>query len=518
MADSQFCLEWDSHNKNICNGLSALQQNGEFVDMTLAADGHHVKVHQMVMALASPYIKELISTANCPHPVIFLNKVSYKTLCSILEYIYTGQALVAVDDISDLIIAAKELHIKGLEDVKAAGGAPSVTEVEVDFEAPKEVPEIQIKLQRPDTSTPQFSALNTLKRKLESNKSLSSMPIRKRVLLNKSETENRDMPVLQKDGKEKEVDYDDPLDGDDRDDYDDDGDHDQDTTVAVSKPSADNPQKTETTMNYSVSKNGVLRLILNRFVYSAEYRYSDGRRKWRCSNRNLNCKAFVVTKDNLVVRRMFNHIHAFHDRKILKMVAAGNVLAALPEDCIKDANQSTLSKKPCEQEKKINFAERPLKKIKAKKPKGQGDRSDGFERASEHFKQGLDEKPCKKSTKTKKPYGCKQSAEAQIPFEQGNQSVDSKRPFKQRKKFAEPEPFEQGNHSSAAKIPCDQGSVPKLPCSLEERAVAERLCELKSAGQRDSNLKVVEKQDSGLSMPVLSPGGDRLYRDRIAKW
>lgn len=57
-------------------------QNGEFVDMTLAADGHLVKVHQVIIALASPYIKELISTAQCPHPVIFLN-VS-PNLCSLI--------------------------------------------------------------------------------------------------------------------------------------------------------------------------------------------------------------------------------------------------------------------------------------------------------------------------------------------------------------------------------------------------------------------------------------------------
>lgn len=56
-------------NNELWHGL----QNEEFVDMTLAADGHHVKVHQMVMALASPYIKDLISSAACPHPIIFLN-------------------------------------------------------------------------------------------------------------------------------------------------------------------------------------------------------------------------------------------------------------------------------------------------------------------------------------------------------------------------------------------------------------------------------------------------------------
>lgn len=41
--------------------------------MTLAADGHLVKVHQVIVALASPYLKELIGSAQCPHPVIFLN-------------------------------------------------------------------------------------------------------------------------------------------------------------------------------------------------------------------------------------------------------------------------------------------------------------------------------------------------------------------------------------------------------------------------------------------------------------
>lgn len=42
--------------------------------MTLAADGHFVKVHQMIVSLASPYLKELIKSAQpCSHPVIFLN-------------------------------------------------------------------------------------------------------------------------------------------------------------------------------------------------------------------------------------------------------------------------------------------------------------------------------------------------------------------------------------------------------------------------------------------------------------
>lgn len=41
--------------------------------MTLAADGHFVKVHKVLMALASPYLKDLMASAPCQHPVVFLN-------------------------------------------------------------------------------------------------------------------------------------------------------------------------------------------------------------------------------------------------------------------------------------------------------------------------------------------------------------------------------------------------------------------------------------------------------------
>lgn len=42
--------------------------------MTIAADGHVVKVHQALIALASPYLKEIIqSTPANQHPIVYLN-------------------------------------------------------------------------------------------------------------------------------------------------------------------------------------------------------------------------------------------------------------------------------------------------------------------------------------------------------------------------------------------------------------------------------------------------------------
>ncbi|CAH0581375.1 unnamed protein product [Chrysodeixis includens] len=78
MSAPHFCVRWDSYKNNVSKGLSRFQQNGEFVDMTLAAAGHLVKVHQNIVALASPYIKAMIQSAACPHPVVFLNNVGRK--------------------------------------------------------------------------------------------------------------------------------------------------------------------------------------------------------------------------------------------------------------------------------------------------------------------------------------------------------------------------------------------------------------------------------------------------------
>lgn len=40
--------------------------------MTLAAEGHLIQVHRNILALASPYIKEVLQTIPCSHPVVFL--------------------------------------------------------------------------------------------------------------------------------------------------------------------------------------------------------------------------------------------------------------------------------------------------------------------------------------------------------------------------------------------------------------------------------------------------------------
>ncbi|XP_063548077.1 transcription activator GAGA-like [Cydia strobilella] len=306
MVNTQFALSWEAHKKNVCNGLSSLQQNGEFVDMTLAADGHMVKVHQIVMALASPYIKDLIASAQCPHPVIFLNRISYSTLCLILEYIYTGEVLVNSEDLNQLIEAGNELHIKGLEDMKMSQSASS-NRTSVHYES-----NAQSQNEDEDVCFFEISDIPEKDSKYQIYTKNMNYEEKECILgtIDNVKSVDESFMELQEDMESNVVAMTDT-------------DHKIDTVGS----------KNTGVMQYTVSNQGSLQMILNRYVYYLKHTNRNNSRQWRCVDyvTSMKCPAHVVTKDDVVVQRIAAHIHPFHDKKILKKVHAGSIFSAIHE-------------------------------------------------------------------------------------------------------------------------------------------------------------------------------------------
>ncbi|KAM3958483.1 uncharacterized protein ACR2FA_007505 [Aphomia sociella] len=301
MAQSKFSLSWEAYNKNICSGLSTLQQNGEFVDMTLAADGHFVKVHQMIMALASPFIKDLLGSINCSHPVIFLNKISYTTLSSILEYVYTGEVLVSVENLSELIQAGRELHIKGLEDMKLNPNLPSNQRLL----ASNDVEAMDDDVCYFEISEPRN----------ENDKSNVSDNI---IIAKYDEVaeENFEDTVQESNDSTFSISSNQPIC------------EMQDVTSSKKMDSSN-----VSVMQYTISNRGSLQMILNRFVYYLKHTNRNHTRQWRCVDyvSGVKCPAYVITKDDVVLQRISVHTHPLHDKKILKKVQSGAVFSAINE-------------------------------------------------------------------------------------------------------------------------------------------------------------------------------------------
>ncbi|KAJ8731008.1 hypothetical protein PYW08_002421 [Mythimna loreyi] len=309
MAQSQFSLLWNAHKKNICHGLSSLQQNGEFVDMTLAADGHLVKVHQVIIALASPYIKELISSADCQHPVIFLNKISYTTLCALLEYIYTGEVVVSIENLNELLEAGKELHIRGLEDMKLTDTAPtnqqlSQNENETDCNMESLDEEISyFEITKDNDDDTKYSMTNIVVEDDDGSRITGARSIETNYEEDQDDEDSTPIPIEIRAVSENN-----------------DGKH-----------TGDNPSLS--VMQFTVSNQGSLQMILNRYVYYLKHTNRNNTRQWRCVDylNNVKCPAHVFTKDDVVVQRISAHVHPFHDKRILKKVKAGAVFSAIHE-------------------------------------------------------------------------------------------------------------------------------------------------------------------------------------------
>ncbi|KAG7306344.1 hypothetical protein JYU34_008968 [Plutella xylostella] len=311
---SQFSLSWDVQ-KHISNGLSSLQQNGEFVDMTLAADGHMVKVHQVMLALASPYIKELISSANCPHPVIFLNRVSYQTLCLLLEYIYMGEVLVSLENLDDLIVAGKELHIKGIEDMTIHQPNISITNTTTKAEQLTHDEE-----EEEEDEISYFQVEHTSDHEdNEQSPSQTMYDSRSQDRPNLSTPEQLEATTEYIQDEEEE-----------------------ESLVPEDNVKTESASPNNKLMQYTISNQGSVQMILNRFIYYVKHTNRFNMRQWRCTDyvNKGRCPAYVITKGDVVVKRIGAHTHPFHDKKILKKWKAGSIFSA-----VLDAELEGMSKK-----------------------------------------------------------------------------------------------------------------------------------------------------------------------------
>lgn len=279
--------------------------------MTLAADGHFVKVHQIIVAVASPYIKELLCSADCAHPVIFLNKISYYTLSSILQYIYTGEVLVAVDNLQEFADAGKELFIRGLEDMK-----------------------IEELLSNDTIITEETHADQDLEDQEQNSDENYCFGVTIADEDDQSVTGDWNVETIERPQSVQAVDEEVLL-----------SDIDKDSIVIENVRSSKTPdgnrkvnkahEKDLNLIQYTVSNQGSLQLVLNRFVYYLKYASNRSQtRQWRCVdylNKQVKCPAHIITKGGAVSLRISAHTHPYHDNKILKKVRSGAVFSVITD-------------------------------------------------------------------------------------------------------------------------------------------------------------------------------------------
>ncbi|CAH3984920.1 kelch repeat and BTB domain-containing protein 4-like isoform X2 [Pieris brassicae] len=112
--EQQFSLSWNNFHGNLSKGFAGLLGNSEFVDVTIAVDGHLLQAHKVILSICSPYFKKMFQLNPCQHPIVVLRDVTHKAMRDLLQFMYHGEVSVKREDLTSFIGTAEILQIKGL--------------------------------------------------------------------------------------------------------------------------------------------------------------------------------------------------------------------------------------------------------------------------------------------------------------------------------------------------------------------------------------------------------------------
>ena len=98
-----FCLRFNSFSNNVTTFWQQFQDETDFCDMTLACDGKQIKTHKVIISAFSPVLSNILKLNPNPHPLIYLRRVKFRNLQSLLHFMYQGQVDIAEEDLSSFL-------------------------------------------------------------------------------------------------------------------------------------------------------------------------------------------------------------------------------------------------------------------------------------------------------------------------------------------------------------------------------------------------------------------------------
>jgi len=115
MDDQQhYSLRWNNFSTKIATAFQALRDEEDFVDVTIACDGHSFTGHKIVLSACSPFFHALLKVNPCKHPIVILNNVTHGQMEKLLEFMYNGEVSIAQEQLAAFLKTADNLKIRGL--------------------------------------------------------------------------------------------------------------------------------------------------------------------------------------------------------------------------------------------------------------------------------------------------------------------------------------------------------------------------------------------------------------------
>ena len=122
--DEKFCLKWNDFSRNIIGSFSDLREEENLFDCTLSCGDKQIQAHRLILSACSGYFKNIFKLNPHNHPLLYLRGIKFDDLQSILTFMYQGEVNVAQKDLSNFLLIAEDLKVKGLTQGKKSSSEP----------------------------------------------------------------------------------------------------------------------------------------------------------------------------------------------------------------------------------------------------------------------------------------------------------------------------------------------------------------------------------------------------------
>ena len=118
----KYCLKWSEFESNIRESFRKLREENTLFDVTLATDdGHTIQAHKMVLAAGSNLFSDMFMKMDHSNMLIYLKGIRKDELDHVIDFLYKGEASISQEELNKFMETAKDLKVKGLQNVSDNG-------------------------------------------------------------------------------------------------------------------------------------------------------------------------------------------------------------------------------------------------------------------------------------------------------------------------------------------------------------------------------------------------------------
>jgi hypothetical protein len=125
-------MDIDTHLRNTLMAMNSLLQSESHVDAFIYCENQVIKAHKVMLAASCGFFQRVLDVVSHEHfriPVVALAKVRMSQMRRILDFIYTGDAVVPQNELDEFMETVELLEVHGLRgDVSNADADSQETE------------------------------------------------------------------------------------------------------------------------------------------------------------------------------------------------------------------------------------------------------------------------------------------------------------------------------------------------------------------------------------------------------